>query len=236
MSGEEDIKYWPKNRVIPENELLSCRCSSCGQAWGVQEKLAGYRFLCDCGAWIQVPWPTPDGNAPKALPVPDPYDEDENTQLSLHRATKDEAGLVSLPPRPLGEPIKETISTSVPLAPGQLRHANVTTRQRWTSRAILELFLIMLAFWVPQIVIMLSSPPDDWTRDMWIASIFSSVIVVLIALVTSSYGFSGLRWPKAKYFAQAFLGLIVAILFAWGYVELFAEAFSGAEEDEKEQY
>lgn len=211
-----DMQLWPKNQILAEKELIRAVCATCDQVWGIHQDMAGFRLACDCGGWVEVPWPV-SGNEQGSVA------ESKVTQHSLASRAEpppeDLEGLVKLAPLPLGEVRMEKVSTSVPLAPGELLHASVESKARWTNRTILELVGILFAFWIPMLIVSWNWPADQWVQLMPLTSLVSSVLVVTLGYFASAYSFSGLRMPKHQAFAEAAIACAIASILAYLYVE-----------------
>lgn len=220
----EGMRLWPENQPLTETDLLRVACNSCEQVWGIHKDMAGFRLACACGQWIQVPWqPQATGMVPSDVALPSPS---KKTPLLLaDRGEEDPEGLVKLTEMAVGEVRMERVPTDLALAAGELRHASVESQARWTNRAILELVGILLAFWLPMILVSVTRPASEWVQLMPFASLVSSVLVVSVGYFASTYAFSGLRMPNDMSFVEAAFAAIVASFAAYLYVQVLHSAY-----------
>ena len=58
MNGSDgSMRYWPSQGACESEGAVETRCDACGQRWTVQLRMAGFRLACDCGVWMDIPWP-----------------------------------------------------------------------------------------------------------------------------------------------------------------------------------
>jgi membrane protease YdiL (CAAX protease family) len=153
--------------------------------------MAGHRLRCDCAAWVEVPG-QPGGSALAPL---DPDHPELVQERSLARRRVSVSRGYREAPGPM-DPILD-IPTSVPMEQGTLRHANLRTKRRWTTRVILELAGVMAAFWIPMIVIHFLAGDRMSILLQPFAGLAAGIIVVGIGCGAVHYTFSGLRRTKS---------------------------------------
>lgn len=214
----EELRVWPGDQELADQDLVQATCSNCDQVWGIHDDMSGYRLQCECGHWIDVPWS--ERAIEQAVPQPVEPARISPREDPSGRRSEGEDGLVRLEPQPVGEMRIDPIPTSVPLGPGELRHASVATRARWTNRAILELTAILLAFWIPALAVSLVYDPSEWMRMMPFAGLVSSVVVVMVAATAGGYSFGGLRAADRSDWAEAIGMAALAVVGAYYYSEL----------------
>lgn len=193
-------------------------------------RMAGYRLACDCGAWIDVPWP--ESATAEILDAQHMHAQHMDGDIPLlvegaEELATHETHLVRATDTRLARHDRHVVPTSLPVAEGELRHANVDTRSRWTSRLFLETLAILFSFWGPMLVVSLMRPSTEWMQYLPVAGIASCILVMLVASFAPSYALGGLRRPTAEHLLE---GCAAAALFAvvvWFYAAWIHEAMPG---------
>lgn len=199
----ESPRYWPKWGAPPPERRLEVRCPRCSLLWWIHQDLAGFRLRCECGAWLDVPPGEQEPLAPLLLPG-HPVQEKELEQLPGNSLwTKDEDRWFQPSEELPGKVYEEDIPTSLPLAPGTLRHASVKTRQRWTNRSILELAGMLCAFWIPSALVFFLAEGRAKALYMPFASLAAGLLVLLVGLSSGIYTFGLLRKARLRFFLEA---------------------------------
>ncbi|MCR9245243.1 MAG: CPBP family intramembrane metalloprotease [bacterium] len=207
------VRQWPADEELDPATALSAECPGCGAPWRIHPDLAGFRVRCSCGSYVQAPKRAQAAGDPFAVFVP------EQAHLPVPKLTRDNEGRLEVPHR-RGETIERELPVDAPMAPGTVQHADVPTRQRWTTRAILELVLFMAAFLLPQFCIGFFFDGEARTLAMPFASLVTGVAVVLLAAALNPYVFSGVRGAKARYWIEAVLFAVGTYFLATVWVDL----------------
>lgn len=222
-----EIATWPAGARLADEECVAARCEACALPWRVHRSMAGFRVRCRCGAWVAVPAP------PGARSLPgSPTALAESRAGALAAPDDDEAAFLAAAPRPRelagvrgwdGRPLR-------PDADGtwSLRHAEIATRRKWTSRSVLTLAAILACFWVPALVVQIVSKGADQALYLPIFSAASSLLVLVVAHEGREYVAAGLRGAAPRHFAEAVLVAAAACALALGWVKLCEEAFPSA--------
>jgi len=205
------IRQWPPDEPLDPETAMMVTCPDCGGPWRVHPDLAGFRLRCDCGAWITMP------ARQEATSVSLPFEQEGEVVAAEEQL--DDQGRVEMPMQP-GEVSDTAMPTHVPLAPGALQHANVETRQRWTNRAFLELSLMMAAFLLPWLFVSLMLEGRAHVLAMPFVSMFTGIVIVLLAAASSPYAFTGLRRSPGRFFAEGALGAAAGAALALGWSQL----------------
>ena len=228
MSFEPDAT-WPESGVNPE-DAVATRCGDCGISWLIHQSMCGFRVRCRCGGWVETPELPPARKLedPAALP---------SSESSEFAVVKDE-GDVSAPPAVLqpsakhvpaefrgvrawdGKPLERDRDGS-----WTLRHASLEDRNRWTTRAVLELVFVMLAFLLPQVVIAFTTYGSEQAFWMPIASVCSSLLCLLVVRSEPGYVIEALRLPRVAYMLEAAVATAIAFGFAMAWQALLESAF-----------
>lgn len=208
MTDEPDIysddeAWWPPGQVVSAEETVDVVCVGCGLKWHVHVDLRGSRLKCRCGEWVVVPAATPstEGVAASA-PV---LGSREPGGPVVRIAQGASARL-----RREAEPHPE----------GGLVHGSVHDRARWTDRTLIELGLMMVAFFVPSLFLLLGTSGTERAVMTPLAGLATSVLVFLVALGSHRYAFEGLRRTSPAYFGEALLATGAALAFAWAWMQL----------------
>lgn len=228
MTGEHDaglperrIRYWPPAPQPPDPNI-EATCESCAMEWLIGVSMAGHRMRCECGAWIAVPaLPSEDTTLSKK--------EQQDIALVSPRAVRTSKQIdVSVGYSEAPSPMERVhdVPTSLPMEPGTLRHANLDTKRAWTSRVAFELAAVVLAFWIPSLIVYFWAGEHVAVLYTPLADLASGLLVLLIGAGAVHYTFSGLKQPKpwwayieAILAAGAFLGLLMlwVLLFEGGF-------------------
>jgi membrane protease YdiL (CAAX protease family) len=165
--------------------------------WRVHVDLAGFRLRCVCGAWVPIPVAAapPQLDAGAAALVKD----ERGTQLTRIR----EAHFASLAKAP---------------PPGSLADAPVDVQRRWNDRTLVDLTMMMAAFFMPVLVVTFAAPVSMRAVLMPVASLVSSLGILLIGLFSPGYMFGGVKSTRSVFFLEAFAvavgGAALAILYS----------------------
>lgn len=222
-----EVATWPAGARLADDECVAARCAACALDWRVHRSMAGFRVRCRCGDWVAVPVPADL----RALPG-SPTALAESRAAALAAPDDDEAAFLAAAPRPRelagvrgwdGRPLR-------PDADGtwSLRHAELDTRRKWTSRTVISLVAILACFWVPALVVQLVTEGADQALYLPIFSAASSLLVLVVAHEGREYATEGLRGASARYFAEAVLVAVAACALALGWVKVCESAFPSA--------
>jgi len=191
-----DEACWPPESRHPDAEVIRTNCADCGLSWRIHEDLAGYRLQCRCGSWVDVPGSTDRG---VLLLGEGPEGGDLEPRVSRAYGPLVPAGEVGARRGALEEE--------------DLIDAPVRVRARWTNRTIIELVLVMVAFWGPSLVVQFTTQGTDKALYMPLAGVAASLMVLAIGMGSRYYAFSGLTLPRPRFILEA-LGITVLFLLA----------------------
>ena len=146
----QPAQTWPRGGTVDTDASIRTTCDGCGVAWVVHENLAGYRFRCEhCQTWVNVPRPeraTPlQIEMGRALARSESGDAEARVDtwlLPIEKMPVDEEGLHRLEIAK-GQVYEGEISPSAAMAPGSVRNVRDDVRKRWTTRASLEIALML---------------------------------------------------------------------------------------------
>jgi len=178
--------------------------------WRIGVSMAGHRLRCECGQWIDVPALPDQGGAlarqEQDLAMVSPRSIRTSRQIDVSVGYAEAPGSMDR---------VHDVPTSLPMEPGTLRHANLDTRRRWTSRLVFELAAVVAAFWIPSLLIYFWAGDRVSLLYMPIADLASGLLVLLIGAGSVHYMFSALKRPRPVWaYAEAiiaaavFLGLV----------------------------
>jgi len=203
---ERRVRYWPKGPQPPDPHV-GATCSACSMEWLIAVSMAGHRLRCECGAWVDVPALPDDGALTRKqddIALVAPRAVRTSRQVDVSVGYRD-------PPGPMDR--VHDVPTTAPMQAGTLRHANVDTKRRWTSRIAFELAGVIAAFWIPSLLVMLWAGDRMALLYMPMADLASGLLVLLIGAGAVHYTFAGLKRPKSFWsFAEAIAAAGVALL------------------------
>jgi membrane protease YdiL (CAAX protease family) len=206
------FRTWPPGRTFPDAEALAATCSGCSAHWRVHQSLGGFRLLCACGAWLEVPRPT------TALPtVAGPQAVEAAALPAPIGSVRDERGLVLLPGDD-GETVFAPIRTDLPMAPGTLRRASASNQARWSTRTVLEMTALLLALLGPQLAAFLLADGREFELLLPFAGFVSGLLVALVVAVAGPVGLLGFRPAPLRYIGEVALATGAALLLAHGWI------------------
>ncbi|MFW5846136.1 MAG: CPBP family intramembrane glutamic endopeptidase, partial [Planctomycetota bacterium] len=112
---------------------------------------------------------------------------------------------------------------------GLLEDASVEERARWSSRAALEVALVMAAFWGPALAVLMLTAGEQEVAFMPLTGLVSSLLVLLIGFSAPAYAFGAMRRPRLHHCLEA-LGAILVLasvghLYMEGLVALAPELY-----------
>lgn len=224
-----DGATWPPGATFRDGEGVPATCAACGLDWRIHESMAGFRLRCRCGAWIDVPVPARVQLLPgmtggalsrrqeSALAA---YDDDEDAFLAASPRPRELAGVQGWDGRPLRPDADGSWS---------LRHASIETRAKWTNGTVLSLAAIMACFWVPPLAVQLMAEGPHESLYMPLASVASSLLVLVVAHAWREYATEGLRDAKPRYFLEAIGVAAGSAVLAVLWSRLFLSSYPGAE-------
>jgi membrane protease YdiL (CAAX protease family) len=190
LHPERRVRYWPP-APLPPDPCIETSCGACGMDWLIGLKMAGHRLRCECGNWIDVPsLPSESGALSRPeqdLAILSPRSVRTSSQIDVTVGYREAPG-------PMDR--VHDIPTTVPMEAGTLRHANLDTKRRWTTRVVFELAAVVLAFWIPSLLIFLWAGDDRSLLYTPLADLASGLLVLLIGAGAVHYTFSGLKRPK----------------------------------------
>ena len=219
---------WPESGVDPA-EAVASRCTDCGLAWRIHQSMCGFRVRCRCGGWVVVPeLPPPTPDDPAALTSSDssevPIVHEDIDKSAPPAVLQPSASHVPAEFRGVrawdGKPLERDRDGS-----WTLRHASLEDRNRWTTRAVLELVFVMLAFIVPQLVLAFTTYGSEQAFWMPIASVCSSLLCLLVVRSEPGYVIEALRLPPVARMFEAALATALALGFAVLWQEILESAF-----------
>ena len=198
MTVPDGVRIWPAHYVPAEGDRLETACP-CGLQWWIHKRLAGHRLRCECGGWVEVPWPKAelstgprsDVVAPAPVAAPAPRRPDYSRPPASHD-------------------VIEQVPTSYAMEPDSLRHAPWETRRKWTSRGILEMVGMVAAFALPPTLLQLFSDDRMLLIYLPVTDLITGFLVLLVGMSAPHYTFEGLRWAKEKFFIEG-LGVALAL-------------------------
>ncbi|MEM8882761.1 MAG: type II CAAX endopeptidase family protein [Planctomycetota bacterium] len=210
------MRYWPSGRPPPDDERVETDCPACGLHWVIHARLAGHGMRCECGTMIDVPkreagmisYEKPSAIAPVS-----------RSSLRRSRRVDPDQGYAK-PPSPQ-ETVLE-VPTSMSMGANTLRHASLDTRRRWLGRGVLELALVVAAFWFPPLLIELFASGEGIIY-LPLTGALSGLLVVLVGLPAAHYMFRPVRPAHIGYFAEAALVCIAAAGLAYLWVQFLQE-------------
>lgn len=220
-------RTWPRGTPVDPDEAVRTTCESCGTPWLVHENLAGYRFRCDaCQAWVNVP--RPERSTPLQLEMGRALARSEGGDAEARVDTK----LVPISDMPVddeglrrielakGHVYEGDISPDAAMAPGSVRNVRGDVRRRWTTRASLEIALMLLSILLPQFLLLEFASEDQRIVLAPLAAMVGGIGVILVGFAAPQYTFGGLRGaPLWAWFAGA-AGAAVALGCAYGWIAL----------------
>jgi membrane protease YdiL (CAAX protease family) len=205
---------FPDGEPFPDDESVPARCTSCGLHWKVHRDIAGFRFRCRCRSWVAVP-ARADSNALQLS---------GKSTSALATATGEETAPGHMEK---ADPLDRYVGL-IPWSyhpPGaDLRHAPLTMRTQWTNRALLELCLLMAAFFIPALIILLSTAGRERALAQPIAGVAASIMVLIIGLGARDAMFDGLNWPKIEYWLEAAGATLLSLLAALAWIAFVRSA------------
>lgn|GEM_PF-2452685 len=212
MHPERRVRYWPP-APQPPDPCIDAVCGACAMDWKIGTSLAGHRLRCECGAWIEVPaLPEEQGALSRTeqdLAIVSPRSVRTSSQVDISVGYRDAPGPM--------ERIHD-VPTTLPMQEGTLRHANLDTRRRWTSRLAFELAAVVLAFWIPSLLLHFWAGDERALLYMPLADLASGLLVLLIGAGAVHYTFAALKQPKPM---AAYIEAVVAAAGALGLVALW---------------
>ncbi len=207
----------PAHAPVDAHDSVACRCPACERSWSVHKDLTGYRVRCECGTFITV-------SAAVGAPAKSALDfVTRSNELDLSVPRSESLFAPSTAPR--------EVALDRALEPDALADAQNELRTRWTSRTILELTLMMLAFLAPPLIVMLVSSNARHALYLPLASLASSLCVIAVGMLAPGYTFGSLKLPKARYFLEAAGAWLVAIGFAFLWIYLWKLASPHSTDD-----
>ncbi|PIE22802.1 MAG: hypothetical protein CSA62_10855 [Planctomycetota bacterium] len=229
MAADWD-RCWPQGQELEATEGQVVDCPGCSLRWLVHWDLAGFRMRCDCGQWLSVPASsTVTPSEQRLLSSLDGLEGGGAGQLVVGS----EPGVPA--PLPASDVLEELEESSVqrdPFAsgrkiePGQVmqagavREADFDSRRRWLTRSFWEIGAMLGALLLPQIVLFLWAPSEDWAFYMPLSSLAGGILVLLVGLLTPGYTFGALRAFKPIFVHELLLGTALALLLVMGYSQL----------------
>ncbi len=230
----DEVLHWPRGTEQADGVGVDCRCAGCAQAWRVHPSMAGFRFTCVCGAWIEVPAVRADGSpvAPAALPGPAAEDDGSALPAPKHRG--------GLPGRRLSDAIGGDLDLAAdrpaelanvrsydgrplrrdPDGEWTLRFASVETQRRSNDANILWIAGLLSCFYVPALLIHLLAEPQE-AVSLFPAVSVASGLLVIVALGVAKVRWSALFAPaRLRYFAEAVVVAAALAVLAVGWVSL----------------
>ncbi len=225
----EPPRHWPRERAPAADESVAANCAACGAPWQVHRAMAGFRLRCDCGGWIAVPAPaTPaaltGGAADAAVATRDALGEGADQALALRRASRDAQGRIELHVE-RGDLFPRPISTSLPMAPGTVQEGTAETRAKWTSRALIEFCLMIVALVGPAVGAMLLARGREDYLLLPFASLTSAALVAIVAAASGPYGTAGWCRAAPQHFGLAIVLAVGTFGLAVGWVEALRGMF-----------
>jgi membrane protease YdiL (CAAX protease family) len=205
---------FPAGVPFPDDESVPARCASCGLHWKVHRDIAGFRFRCRCGEWVAAPARIDSsalrlsGKSPAALAAA-PGGETAPDQMEKADPLDRYVGLLPWSYHPPG---------------ADLRHAPLTLRTQWTNRTLVELCLLMAAFFVPALIILLTATGRERALAQPIAGVAASIMVLIVGLGARDAMFGGLNWPKIDYWIEAVGAALLSLLAAMGWMAFVRSA------------
>lgn len=199
---KQQLRQWPEGRELKAEESIELSCVACQTRWRIQDRLRGFRLRCACGAWLSIPAKAPD-HAVAALPagIPDP---EMPVTINASRSQLDRRGMIMMPGDERdGDVIYTEVPVNAPMAPGSMRRASNTNRQRWNNRTTLEFALLMAALLTPQIVVWLITAGQEFELLLPFASLASGALVALVIGWAGPYGTMGIRLARPTFFVEA---------------------------------
>lgn len=206
--------YWPPHTPPDDKESVHVTCAGCAREWQVHSILAGHKFRCSCHEFIAVPPPV---GAPRLLlPAGDAAPASRRAIARVPAAQH--LTLVGGP----------TVTTDKPET--DLRQAPIELQRRWTSRIILDLFLVIVAFLGPMLFLELYFTGDDRALYMPFADIAVAVLLLLVCLPSAQYAFAPLRSTRFIFYAEALLVAALAVVAAILWMQLVLTTFDEVED------
>lgn len=216
---------WPLNFTEVTPDFLAAGCASCGRSWRIHPDVGGYRFRCRCNAWVDVPAAPVQASPVAFLPL-----SKDAEAAPLGRPIKD---LATLPDRRLagmtswdGKPLRPDTAGN-----WSLRHASVEDRQRWTTRTILEIVAMWLAFIAPAMFLQFSLTGPDRALYMPLSAVASSILVLLVGFLHPAFTFAGLRPAHPKFFGESFVVCAGFAATAIVWTEFLRQFIQGGEDE-----
>lgn len=240
----DEVLHWPRGTEQEDGVGVDCRCAGCAQAWRVHPSMAGFRFTCVCGRWIDVPAVRPDGTPIATAALPGPEADDDGSALP---APKDRS---ALPRRRLSDAMSGDLDLATdrpaelanvrsydgrplrrdPDGEWTLRFASVETQRRHNDASVLWIAGLLACFYVPALLIHLFADPQE------VVALFPAVAVASGLLVIVALGVAKVRWSdllapaRFRYFAEAVLVAATLAVLALGWVAFLRRDRTGPPE------
>lgn len=235
MSKESDTteatgqltRTWPRGAPVDADASVRTTCDGCGVAWVVHENLAGYRFRCEhCQTWVNVPRPeraTPlQIEMGRALARSEGGDAEARVDtwlLPIEKMPVDEEGLHRLEIAK-GQVYEGDIPPSAAMAPGSVRNVRNDVRKRWTTRASMEIALMLLSILLPQVLLLEFASEDQRIVLSPLAAMIGGIGVILVGFAAPEYTFGALRRAPLWSWFAGIGGAAVAVGCAFGWTAL----------------